>query len=250
MKKPYFSVIIPVLNEENFIPKLLKSLNEQTFKNFEVIVVDNGSKDSTPKVINELEDSLKYPIKIVHCKEKGISYARNFGVEYAKGEYLIFFDADGVISGKWLEIAHKLFEKNKNIKAITGIFFHYPTSNIFKLISYNLLYHFFNFIVLMTNRILFRRYVLTGNNFAIEKKAFTKTGMFPHKIHEDIFYTKDNFLKHYSIRNMRYCLKMVLLNSPRRLEKKGIFQTYIDWIKEYFGQKPTEQYQPYRKDAK
>lgn len=247
MKKPFFSVIIPTLNEENDISNLLNSLDKQTFKNFEVIIVDNGSEDKTIPDIKNLKSNVEFPIEIVHCKEKGISYARNFGVKYAKGKYLIFFDADGVVTKKWLEIAHKQLSKKDTIKAVTGIYFHYPTSNIIKLFTYNFLYHIGYIPYMFFNRTFLRKSVLTGNNFAIEKKAFVKTGMFPHKVHEDIFYTKERFLKHFTVKNMLFCPRMILLNSPRRLEAKGIFQTYLEWFKEYRDEKPTKDYEPYHK---
>lgn len=91
MNEPLISVIIPAYNAENTIGKIVKSVLEQPHKNIELIVVDDGSKDGTVDVLNALKDRR---MKIVRQKNGGVSAARNTGIENAKGEYVMFFDAD------------------------------------------------------------------------------------------------------------------------------------------------------------
>ena len=87
------SVIIPVYNEERVIRECLKSLTKQTYKDMEVIVVDDGSTDSTLSVITDLRFK-NYDLRIYKQKHVGPGVARNLGAKHASGEILVFVDAD------------------------------------------------------------------------------------------------------------------------------------------------------------
>lgn len=102
MRKPLFSVIIPTLNEEKFLPKLLDSLVYQTQKNFEVIVVDGKSKDRTVRLAKSYGNKLPI-LSVVVSPKASLPYQRNFGATYAKGEWLVFVDADGVFLSNFIE---------------------------------------------------------------------------------------------------------------------------------------------------
>jgi len=97
------SVIVPVYNLENYLKKSLDSLASQTLKELEVIIVDDGSKDSSPKILDSYEKKYKN-FKVVHKKNGGVSAARNDGLDLATGEYVAFLDGDD-----WLEL--DCFEK-------------------------------------------------------------------------------------------------------------------------------------------
>lgn len=106
MKK--ISIIIPVYNAEQYIDNCLKSLIGQTYKNIEIILVDDGSKDSSYDIC--LEYSKKYSfIKIFHKTNGGPSSARNFGINKASGDYICFVDSDDAVSKNYIE---KLLENN------------------------------------------------------------------------------------------------------------------------------------------
>ena len=85
---PKFSIIVPVYNVEEYIDKCLKSIFNQTYKDFEVIVVDDGTEDNSMDIVK------KYDVIVVKEKNSGLSTARNTGVKKAKGEYLLFVDSD------------------------------------------------------------------------------------------------------------------------------------------------------------
>ena len=85
---PKFSIIIPVYNVEKYIDNCLKSIMNQTFKDYEIIVVNDGTKDNSMDIVK------KYDVTIVEQKNQGLSAARNTGVNHATGEYLIFLDSD------------------------------------------------------------------------------------------------------------------------------------------------------------
>ena len=243
-KETFFSIIIPTLNEEDYISNLLDSLEKQTHKDFEVIIVDNGSEDKTLEIIQNKEKVLSYPMQIVHCKQKGISYARNYGVKHANGKYLVFFDADGYVHEKWLERAYKIYTKNNRIIAVVGLYFYYPAKNIFKLILYNS-YLILNLSVLAFTYIFQKQYALTGNNTSINKEAFINTGMFPHIVHEDIALSR-NFFKKYKLKNIHWSFRMNIYYSPRRFDQQGFIRTYLKWVNDYKSKRKIEDYEEIR----
>lgn len=87
------SVIIPAYNEEQFIGECLNTLLSQSYRNLEIIVVDDGSTDGTLKIIKNFKLKI-LNLKLLHQKHKGPGLARNLGASFAKGEILIFVDAD------------------------------------------------------------------------------------------------------------------------------------------------------------
>ena len=91
MKK--VSVIIPVYNAEKYIAATVQSVLSQTYRNFEIIIVDDGTPDNSVKICQQFNDSR---IKIVHQKNRGLPGARNTGIRHAQGDYLAFLDADDI----------------------------------------------------------------------------------------------------------------------------------------------------------
>ena len=87
------SVVIPAYNIENYIGKCLDSVLAQTYQDYEIIVVNDGSTDKTGTVCDEYatKDSR---IRVIHKENEGVSVARNAGIEMATGEYFLFFDGD------------------------------------------------------------------------------------------------------------------------------------------------------------
>lgn len=97
------SVIIPVYNVEKFLPACIDSAINQTYKNIEIILIDDGSPDKCPQICDEyaIKDSR---IKVIHKENGGISSARNAGIEAANGEFIYFIDGDDFTDSQSLEI--------------------------------------------------------------------------------------------------------------------------------------------------
>lgn len=89
---PFFSIIIPTLNEEKYLPILLSDLKDQTYANFEVVVVDGKSDDKTVKKSQKFDKH--FPLKIITSQKRNVCFQRNLGVEHAKSDWIIFMDAD------------------------------------------------------------------------------------------------------------------------------------------------------------
>ena len=103
------SVIVPVYNVENYLDKCIESIVNQTYKNLEIILVDDGSLDSSSKICDEwaVKDNR---IKVIHKTNGGVSSARNEGLKNANGDFIAFVDSDD-----WLELNmyEKLISKQK-----------------------------------------------------------------------------------------------------------------------------------------
>ena len=100
-----FSVVIPLFNSAHTIERTLKSVINQTFTNFEIIIVDDGSTDNSIEIINKLTNDIR--LKIIKQKNQGVSVARNNGVRNAQYEYIAFLDGDDEWELKYLETIHK-----------------------------------------------------------------------------------------------------------------------------------------------
>jgi len=108
---PLVSIIVPTKNSEKFLEQCLESIKNQTYKNFELIVVDNNSTDNTKKIAK------KYTDKIFN-KEPERSTQRNFGASQSNGDYVLFIDSDMVLSSKVVESCIKKIQENELIKGI------------------------------------------------------------------------------------------------------------------------------------
>ncbi|MGB4752553.1 MAG: glycosyltransferase family 2 protein [Fervidobacterium sp.] len=102
--KPLISIIIPVYNVEAYISETLKSVFNQTFKDFEIIVVNDGSKDKTPQIVREILRSSTFPFKIIDQVNRGVSVARNVGFDHSEGRYIKFLDGDDKLVPNALEV--------------------------------------------------------------------------------------------------------------------------------------------------
>lgn len=111
MVKPFFSIVIPTFNRASFITKTIKSILNQTYINFEIIVIDDGSSDNTEEVVKDIyDDRLSY--YYIENAERGA--ARNFGAKLAKGDYINFFDSDDLAYDLHLESANKIILENNS----------------------------------------------------------------------------------------------------------------------------------------
>lgn len=109
------SIVVPVYNVEKYIDKCIKSLINQTYKEIEILLIDDGSKDnSLSKCVKWGESDAR--IRVIHQKNQGVSSARNRGIEEANGEYIMFVDSDDYIDINMVEILiDKLIKENADI---------------------------------------------------------------------------------------------------------------------------------------
>jgi len=207
------SIIIPALNEEEYIPNLLNCLSNQTFKDFEVIVVDANSEDNTKIVTSKFRKQLK--IKVLDAKIRNVSYQRNLGLKNAKNEMVLFLDADTIFENAFLENALNEI-KTRNL-ILTGCYV-YPD-------SLNLIDIFFFAGYRVFLRIFYKRIGFNGCCVFTLKSLHKKINGFDEtiKVSEDFDYVRR--LKKFTKINLLKTVKVK--TSVRRFQKNGRLRTGI-----------------------
>ena len=115
---PLISIVIPTYNYAAFLPKALASVFNQTYYNFEIIIIDDGSDDDTRSIIPDLPQ-----VKYYHQENKGLAAARNAGIKKAEGAYLVFLDADDWLEKDALQ-ENLLAKKNKtDVAFVSGNYY-------------------------------------------------------------------------------------------------------------------------------
>jgi len=131
------SVIVPVYNVEKYLSRCLDSLVNQTFKDYEIIVVNDGSQDNSKKIINEYLKKFPELIKSYTKKNGGLGSARNYGLKKSIGEYIMFVDSDDFVETNMLEKMYSVARKKNSDMVICNINDYYEKSSINKL-NYNI----------------------------------------------------------------------------------------------------------------
>lgn len=108
MNSPMFSIVIPLYNKENNIAQTVESVLNQTIVNFEILIVDDGSKDHSVEIVEKISDDR---IRLIQQINGGVSKARNRGIREAKGQYICFLDADDLWKSDFLETVNLLIEE-------------------------------------------------------------------------------------------------------------------------------------------
>ena len=123
---PKVSIIVPFYNVENYIEKCLETLVNQSLKDIEIILVNDGSKDRSAYVVNKFLK--QYPEKIIYLEKEngGLSDARNFGIPHAKGEYIAFLDSDDYVEKDMYENMYELAKKEDSDMVECDFYWQYP----------------------------------------------------------------------------------------------------------------------------
>ena len=174
------SVIIPVLNEEDYIKPLLRSILSQKDIVYEVIIVDGQSMDNTVEVVQKFGTKFNLPIKIIES-ERGVALQRNLGVTHASYENLLFLDADSVLSETF--IRDGLSEMSKRNAVIAGTKIYAVERQLRYRMAYWMYTHFYLLVVRLFNP------VLHGCSLFVSKKIHNNIGGFtPDILFEDFDY--------------------------------------------------------------
>ena len=116
---PLISVIVPVFNIEDYIKQCLSSLQAQTMKDIEIIVIDDGSTDNSGQICDSFAE--KDPrFKVIHKNNEGLSAARNDGIDISKGKYIMFVDGDDWVDPEFCETPYNVAEKTSSDVVIFG----------------------------------------------------------------------------------------------------------------------------------
>lgn len=115
--EPLISVIVTVYKVEEFLPLCLESIQGQTYRNLEILLIDDGSPDNCPAICDAY-GAKDARIKVIHKKNKGVADTRNVGLDNARGKYLLFIDGDDSVDSRYVEYLYQMLtEKDVDIAA-------------------------------------------------------------------------------------------------------------------------------------
>lgn len=114
------SVIVPVYNVEPFLERCIRSILRQSFTNFELILVDDGSKDNSAEICDQFCE-IDSRIHVIHQLNQGVSVARNTGINAATGRYIMFCDADDWVASNWIEKHIEVIQEKPNAWIVSGV---------------------------------------------------------------------------------------------------------------------------------
>lgn len=123
------SIIVPVYNVEKYLDRCMESLLNQTYECIEIILINDGSKDSSGMICDKYGENYSH-VKVLHKKNAGLGFARNSGLELAKGKYVTFVDSDDYIGRNRIKNMYKLIKKTGTDTCITGYTKAYATRNV------------------------------------------------------------------------------------------------------------------------
>lgn len=214
-----FSIIIPAYNEEKYITNCLRSvLALKKTQEYEVIVVNNASTDRTPEIVKEILPQAK----LINEPRKGLTRAYNQGAKEAKGDILVFVDADMILPADYLEKIEREFNKDQKLVVLSGPYL-YKDGGIFC----DLLTRFVYLFLAMPAELIFNRFLgcgasIASGNSAVKKEAFEIIGGFD----EEIFYglETDFATRIKNTGKVRFKYFFSAESSARRFKKEGLLR--------------------------
>ena len=112
-REALISVIVPVYNGEHYLADCIESIEGQTYRNLEIIIINDGSTDGTRKICNTLREVYEN-ISVITMEDEGVSAARNAGIEASKGEFITFVDADDRLCPEMLAVLYECMLKTES----------------------------------------------------------------------------------------------------------------------------------------
>lgn len=204
---PKISVVIPMYNKENFIKETLDSVLQQTFTDFEVIIVNDCSTDNSGKVILECKD--KRIKTIEHKTNKGLSAARNTGILNSKSDYIAFLDADDTWNENYLTTINSLIINFPEASAFATNYYENHNGKLIKPTNATLNFSIGESRILDFFRIYFQKVIyLVGSSLCVKKDVLENLGLFNEKITfcEDVdFNIRFNLTYKIAFSNLRLC---------------------------------------------
>ena len=231
------SIILPVYKAEKCLSKCIDSILAQTYENFELILVDDGSPDNSGKICDEYAEKDKR-IKVIHKENGGVSSARNVGLDNAKGENITFVDADDVAHKKYLEVLYD------NLKKYDADISWCSYNNIYKDQCLKSKEHTFNYLAIDFSDSKFVEYFKSFFSYcnspstAVWGKLFTKKSIENIRFDEKIKIAED---KLFLLESLRFAKKMCFSNEcvyDYIIDSASAFHSYkIDYLvgqKQYY----------------
>lgn len=127
--KPTISIILPVHNTSPYLEECLDSIHKQSFKDYELICIDDGSSDNSYEILEKYEKIIPN-CKVIHQVNQGVATARNVGLDNVNGDYIIFIDSDDYVKSNYLETLYNESRKSNSDVVICNFYRYYDNSNL------------------------------------------------------------------------------------------------------------------------
>lgn len=221
------SILIPAHNEEAVIGETLKAVLAQTYKDFEIIVIDNNCTDKTADKVRAFPQ-----VKLVEEKQRGVQYARERGRREAKGEIIANLDADCLPNPDWVKTAVRYFD-NPEAVAVSGPYYFYDGGKVFRTMSWFVQAVIFSTIHKLLYFLFKRGVFMMGGNAFIRAKTLDKIGGYNTAI---AFYGDDTDTANRLVAHGKvvYTSKVYVGSSARRFQKMGALRTLFTYLINYF----------------
>jgi glycosyltransferase involved in cell wall biosynthesis len=225
------SVVIPAHNEEKYIKPCLKSIKEYGQDLFEVIVINNASTDQTSEIARGFDG-----IRVIDEQRKGLPFARNRGINEARGDIVAFVDSDNMITPEWVETIKQEFEEDPKLVCLSGPYKYYDMKNTFQAWWAGFYWRY----------LAYPTYLIVGymgnfGNLAAKREALLKIG----GINENIkFYGDDTDItkRLHKLGKVKFSKDLYVYSSARRLKNEGVLKMglkyAINFISIVFSNKP------------
>ena len=228
------TVIIPAYNVAPYIEKCVESVVKQTYRNLEIIIVDDGSTDDTPQICDRLEKT-DNRIKVIHQRNGGLSVARNVGLDNANGQWIAFLDSDDWIEEKMYEVLYVLAQTyNAEISSCMFRKVYIDDSNSYKQSKENIdVFSSFDMVMgLLTQEKV--RYEVWNKLW--KRELIGETRFIPGQVSEDIHFDRILFLKAKKMVHTSQVLHNYLVdrpgntNSSFKYAKMEIFDEFKEFL--------------------
>ena len=220
--KPFISIIIPMFNSHLYIKKCVDSILSQTYHNFELIIINDGSNDGSLNIVKSFRDKR---IRIINQKNKGVSSARNKGISLAKGSYIAFIDSDDYVESTFLESFVSIINFHDPDLIFCGIFSETYKSKTADMLNYTEKYYkkrsdFKNDIInLYDNHLLYNVWNKIFKKSLIDKFSIKFKNI---SFGEDAIFVQDYLVNCNSFYNINECLYHYV-----RENKSSVTTSYI-----------------------
>jgi len=215
------SVVIPAYNEEKYISECLKSIEQYGRELFEVIVVDNNSTDRTVEIAKTFKN-----VKVITESRRGVTFARNRGIQESSGDIITFIDADNRIHDNWIPKIKKEFHKDKNLVSLSGPYKYYDLCTTGRIMT-DIGLWFYPIVNLVVG------YLAIAGNLAVRREPLIKVNGFDTNI---AFYGDDADIirRLHKYGKVKFTMDFFIYSSGRRLANGGIIKIFAIYIINYF----------------
>ena len=223
------SIVVPAYNEQDYLPACLSGILAEVARSpdagaVEVLVVDNASTDATADIACAMPG-----VAVVHEPVKGLTRARQAGLEAASGELIAYVDADTRMPPGWIDRVLRTFERKPSVVCVSGPYIYYDAA------AWQRAMVRLYWIFLASPAYWMTRYMVVGGNFAVRRSALEQIGGFDTSI---AFYGEDTNIARRlkAAGRVKFLLRLPMPTSSRRLAAEGMTSTAFKYVANFLGE--------------